>query len=173
MVRLVSVAVLLGFAGCGSTIGALDGLPDGPDMSAVEWPRLVDTPEAPEARLTSGAGERAVQNLQAQQASAAARIARAEAVLPVSDALLQRSAASRARTAVPAAPAVDEAGLLARAQEIRVRAVAPRPTLSVSEAGASPLRRPVPIRPLDTPVVSSNFEERARRARERAARSGT
>ena len=102
--------------------------------------------------------------------------------------LLARAARLQAQAQFAAAP-VDEAGLEARAALLRQRTsdlatvneadllsrsarnqqgfVAPVAPL-VQTAPPAP-RQPAPLRPLDTPVVSSSFEERARLARERAA----
>lgn len=212
MSRLIVLGLLVGLAGCGSSIGALDGLPSGSDVSDVPWPRLVDTPEPPEARLTAGHGDRAAERLAQQRGAAADRQARAEAVAPVSETLVARGASNQARPVGSVAP-VNEADLLARAARLRANAdIAPQPLeeadllaraeLLRARAGAlgsvnepdllaralrnrqsvgaptsslartvpvSP-RPPVPLRPLDTPVVSSDFENRARLARERAAR---
>ena len=191
------LCLLVGLAGCGSTIGALDSLPSGPDVSDAEWPLLIDTPEPPEERLTAGTGGNAVERLSARRTQAGQRLSRAESVPPVSDTLLARGTESQSRSAVASVPAVDEADLLARADLLRQRSqieVAsvnetdlqaraelnrtrtslpiPASTVTTSLDAAGP-RVPVPLRALDTPVVSSSFEERARRAQERAKRAGS
>jgi len=234
MSRLSVLGLLFGLAGCGGTFGAFDGLPASSDVSNVPWPRLVDTPEPPEERLTAGTGEQATERLNALRGQSEGRLARANQILPVTDSLLVRADANRSRPE-STVPPVDEAGLLARAEQLQARtAVAPhavddadllaraaqvqarsqvassdvnetdllaraallrqrtaelgtvneaellaraignRPatrTLATPVAQSSPTapRPPVPLRPLDTPVVSSSFEERARLARERAA----
>ena len=196
MAGKVFLGLVLCLAGCGSTIGALDSLPSGPDVSEAAWPRLVDTPEPPEERLTAGTGDRAVQRLGQQRAAADQRLVQAASVQPVSDELLSRGATSQSRSAVAAAPAVDEVGLLARADalrartqievasvneadllnrasEIRARTSVPVPASTVTLSGdLSGPRAPVPLRPLDAPVVSSSFEERARLAQQRAKQAG-
>lgn len=193
MKQVGSFVLVLCLAGCGSTIGTLDELPDGPDVSAAEWPRLVDTPEPPEARLIAGTGERAAQRLGVAREQAGIRLASAGAVPPVSDALLSRGAASRARSDGAVAPAVDEAALLARAERLRQRTATELPAIdeaglmaraaamsgrgvasasaAVETAALAPVAAPRPLRPLDAPVVSSGFEARARQAQERARRA--
>jgi len=211
MSRLSVLGLLVCLAGCGSSIGALDGLPSGSDVSDVPWPRLVDTPEPPEERLTAGNGTLAEARLSERRGESAVRLARAGSVDPVSDSLLARGVANRTRP-IGAVSSVDEAALLARAERLQERSqIAPsdvdeadllaRAALirqrasrlgSVDEAslavgpasieqgsynsrapllsgGPAAPRAPVPLRPLDAPVVSSSFEERARLARERAA----
>ncbi len=107
--------------------------------------------------------------------------------------LLARAVRQRARN-VDNGFRVDESDLLARAARQRERTVNAAPAdgkddlrarslLAQSKAGniapasppandASP-RAPRPLRPLDSPVISSSFEERARRARLRASEAGT
>jgi len=234
MTRFSVFGLLIGLAGCGSTIGAFDGLPEGADVKNAPWPRLVDTPEPPEGRLTAGNGVRAFESLTSQRGQSEARLARADTVPPVSDSLLTRGGNIQSRTENTAPPineadlltraerlqarselgasAVDEEDLLARAARLQARSgvaestvidtdlqaraelqqrrtlqqlpvdeagllartdhtrrnAGPAPLTNVQAAPAVP-RPPVPLRPLDTPVVSSSFEERARLARERAA----
>lgn len=214
MLRLSALGLCVGLMGCGSTIGALDGLPAGPDLSDTPWPRLVDTPAAPEGRMIPAEGEQAKARLAQRRGEADARSARAQAVAPVSETLLARGEASRTRTDLPDRPTVNEADLVARAERLRARtqlANAPiaetdllaraallreraalmanqsgqdatlaqstldqqrstQPAFAAAPAGPPQPRVPVPLRSLDTPVVSSDFEERARLARERAAR---
>lgn len=234
MVRWSVLGLLVGLAGCGSTIGAFDGLPPASDVGDAPWPRLVDTPEAPEDRLIAGNGAVVEERLSVRRGSSEARQARADSVAPVSDSLLARGVASQSRPA-NVVPPVDEAALLERAARLQERTqrapvdiddsdllaraaraeertrVAPSEVNEVDLLGRaevlrqraadvnavnetellaragrsqqnangaavpvvsqSPVapRAPVPLRPLDTPVVSSSFEERARLARERAA----
>ena len=230
MSRLGVLGLLVGLVGCGSSFGAFDDVPTGNDVSAEPWPRLVDTPEPPEARLTAGTGEQATQRLSGLRSETEQRLARADAVQPVPDSLLARGEASRSRP-VNAIPSIDEAGLLARAAQLEARTAVPPPavddvdllaraaqvqaraqsassavdetdllaraallrqrTSEQNEIGEDSLlargaqaqatgassgqsapvlpRPPVPLRPLDVPVVTSSFEERARLARERAA----
>lgn len=107
--------------------------------------------------------------------------------------LLARAVLQRARN-LDSGFRVDESDLLARAAEQRERTInaaladekddmRARSLLAQSKAGniapasppandASP-HAPQPLRPLDSPVVSSSFEERARRARLRASEAGT
>ena len=181
MTRVVILGLVCGLAGCGSTIGAFDGLPAGPDVTESAWPRLVDTPAPPDDRLVAGTGEQAAARLGAQRVQAEARAARANQVAPVSETLAARGKTNLARTGdagpgfdetdlrARAAP-IDDGALQARAALVRARTSAPPATSSII-TGAQ-VRRPVPLRPLDTPVVSDSFEERARLARERAARAG-
>jgi len=186
MAHRVSVAVFLLLAGCGSTIGSFDELPKGADVGDAAWPRLVDTPESPEARLTAGTGEVAAVRLGEQRALLDARRVRADAIPPVSDALQGRGELIASRAADSGSD-VDEAALLARADTLRARSQAS--AVAVDDAGlraralasrqrglepvrpAAAPRTPVPLRPLAQPVVSNSFEERARRAQQRAARA--
>jgi len=209
---------ILGLVGCGSTIGALDSLPTGPDVSGVAWPKLVDTPSLPEDRLNLETGERAAERLIRRKVQAGERLVSANATQPVSDALVIRGGENQNRVSDGTSLIVDDATLLARAaraqersrvvdgnvDEAGLRARASRQTerysldrsavdetdlvaravrqigrsdgntldaTSGTTAAPTP-RAPVPLRPLDTPVVSSSFEERARQARLRASKAG-
>lgn len=257
------LVMIVGFSGCGSSIAALDSLPAGPDVSAAEWPRLVDTPALPdEELLNTQTGERVIERLARQGNEVEARRLRADAVPPVSGQLLDRATVSRFRSDAAPIPAVDEASLLARAaqsrgntqvtsiqfdesdllaraarqrdrsneithfvdeQDLLARAARQRARAIDSElrvdegdllaraanerqrtatsaisnekndlrarsllaqskvrridpvsslANSEVPRAPQPLRPLDAPVVSSSFEERARRARLRASKVG-
>ncbi len=220
----VYLCLLIGFAGCGNTIGALDSLPSGPDVSGVAWPLLVDTPEPPEERLMAGTGAQAITRLNARRTAVDGRLASAAALPPVSDVLLTRAESSRSRVSVGAGPAVNEADLLARAESLRQRTdlqsasaatqnfdeaallaraerARQQSSLAFASAGEADLqnranisglrknqpqaasafdaasatfgpRAPVPLRPLDTPVVSNSFEQRARLAQARAKQAG-
>lgn len=191
------LCLIVGLSGCGSTIGALDSLPSGPDVGDAAWPRLVDTPEPPEERLTAGNGAGAAERLSVRRSESDERLSRAASVQPVSDTLLTRGEASQSRSGIAAAPAVNEADLLARAEQVRlrsqtdvasinetdlqaraaqsrIRTALPVPASTVtSSLDAVGPRLPAPLRPLETPVVSSSFEERARLAQERAKRAGS
>ncbi len=160
------LALLL--AGCGQVVGDLSELPRGADLSDTPWPLLVDTPEPPTDRLLITEGERTAVRLAGLREAADTRLARAQAVPPVSDGLVARGAANQGRTG-DAAPPIDEVALLARAEELRRRAQ----SINAESASAPVLpARPTPLRPLDAPVVSSGFEERARRALARASAGG-
>jgi len=164
----ISVLVLL-LSGCGQVVGDLAELPRGADVGDAPWPLLVDTPEPPANRLMAEDGERTATRLAALRETADGRLARAQAVPPVADDLLVRGAANQGRTS-DAAPTFDEAGLLARAERLRQRAVE-ADAMTAPVAAIRPAR-PVPLRPLDAPVVSLSFEERARRALARASAGG-
>ena len=187
MTRYLSIALLFGLGGCGGIIGELEKVPQGPDVSAAPWPRLVDTPEPPEARLTAGSGERALESLTNERTAQDSRQARADAVPPVSQTLVSRGQSNVLRTA-DAGPGVDADDLLARAALLRERTQASSQPISndlearsalirersnTAVVAAAPPNRPVPLRPLETPVVSSTFEERARKAQERAKQAGS
>lgn len=256
---LIMIACL---SGCGNSIGTLDSLPAGPDVSAAEWPRLVDTPTLPdEELLNTQTGERVIERLDRQGNEVEARRLRADAIPPVSGQLLDRATVSRSRSDVASVPAVDEASLLARAAQLRDNAQATsvqfderdllaraarqrqrnsdvahfvdendllaraarqqardadgarfvnendllaraarqqertagislssgdldlRARSQLNQTKASNVsqpsnavdepRAPRPLRPLEAPVVSSSFEERARLALQRAAEAGT
>jgi len=186
MTRCFSLVFLIALGGCGGAIGSFDDVPPGPDVSAAEWPRLVDTPEPPEVRLTAGNGDRAVQRLAGQRTMLDERRSRADAVAPVSQALASRGQTNLTRTA-DVGPGIDADDLLARAARLRekrlastepttgdlaARSASARQRNTASQPVLAELRRPVPLRPLEQPVVSQSFEERARRAQQRAARAG-
>lgn len=186
MRRCFPIAFLMALGGCGSTLGSFDDAPAGPDVSAAEWPLLVDTPEPPEGRLTAGNGDRAVQRLAEQRVVVDRRRVQADTVAPVSEVLVSRGQTSLSRTD-DGGPGFDADDLLARAARLREKRLEPAPTVSsdlalrsatarernsVAEPSVVAVRRPVPLRPLESPVVSVSFEERARRAQQRAAQAG-
>lgn len=185
--------IVLGFmavfqaAACGGTIGQFDSLPAIPVDQNAPWPRLVDTPEPPEARLTAGTGKAALSQLTDQRMTSAERSEAVRATPSVPDTLRERVSVADSRRSVPAPP-VDAAALSLRADEARRRAdTAGEPVNSEaliafaetqrnrkSAAGTAfqdaPAAVPSGNRALG-PAVSPDFEDAARRALDRAAKA--
>lgn len=164
--RLISIAVCAAvplLAGCGSTIGQFDDLPVVELDEETPWPRLVDTPEPPEARLTAGTGGAALVRLNEGKTASVQRKLRAEQVQPVPDALADRTALAQTRSAAPMTVIRDDT-LAARAALSQERTAPSAPAAPIA------IPRNPGSRTLDTPVLSADFDERARRALERAAR---
>lgn len=161
-----AVALLL-FAACGRTIGKLDSLPDIPVAETAPWPRLVDTPQPPEARLTAGTGGAVLTTLTERNAVIQGRQQTVRSVSPAPDSLRDRVAQAEARR-VAAGSAVDEQALASRGAAARQRAAAPKE--SFLETGSSPAPAETRQR-TSQPAVSPDFEAAARRALERAERA--
>ena len=162
--RCLALLLAAALPACGGSIAAIDGLPDIAVDESAPYPRLVDVPEPPEARLTAGTGEVVLARLNESADDAATRreaAIRATAVLPdlgpagseararaatppepIDDTLLARAAQARAR---PPAPPVDDA-LLARARAVRARAATPAAPIDERLLERRP--RPAPPEPV-------------------------
>ncbi len=115
------VILMLFFTGCGNTISELNSLSSSSDVEHSAWPKLVDTPVAPDGVLLPETGVQATQRLKNRTVAVQARSARAGSVVSVTAQLDERGRANLARDTLSNRTAVDSAALLARAGEIRRR----------------------------------------------------
>ena len=101
----VLVAMLLGTAGCSSVLGRSDEFPVTANLDALEYPRLVDTPQPPQGRLVVEEGALVLAQL-SEQGAESARLLTSPAPPSIVGTLQGRSGALSLATPPPAS-AVD------------------------------------------------------------------